>query len=72
MPFLLRKPPPTTKGQTNMKIVMDTLPNVGETVNFTAMGWILSKKYSDKVSLLMMNTHFKTAFKNSHEPTAPL
>ncbi len=55
-----------------MKIVMDTLPNVGETVNFTAMGWILSKKYSDKVSLLMMNTHFKTAFKNSHEPTAPL
>ncbi|KAM4633854.1 hydroperoxide isomerase ALOXE3-like isoform 1-T2 [Polymixia lowei] len=50
-PLLLRKPPPTTKGQSSMKTILETLPNVGETVDFMATGWLLSKKYSDVVPL---------------------
>ncbi|KAG8011325.1 Hydroperoxide isomerase ALOXE3 [Nibea albiflora] len=49
--LLLRKPPPTTKGQSSMKTVLETLPNVGETVSFTAMAWVLSKKYADAVPM---------------------
>ncbi|XP_076613037.1 hydroperoxide isomerase ALOXE3-like [Chaetodon auriga] len=49
--LLLRKPPPTTKGQSSTKTIMETLPNVGETVSFAAMGWILSDKYTDVVFL---------------------
>uniref|UniRef100_A0A8C4ERS5 Hydroperoxide isomerase ALOXE3 n=1 Tax=Dicentrarchus labrax TaxID=13489 RepID=A0A8C4ERS5_DICLA len=32
--LLLRKPPPTTKGQSSMKTILETLPNVGQTVSF--------------------------------------
>ncbi|XP_070844176.1 hydroperoxide isomerase ALOXE3-like [Chaetodon trifascialis] len=49
--LLLRKPPPTTKGQSSMKTIMETLPNVGETVSFAAMAWLLSEKYTDMVFL---------------------
>ncbi|KAM8725544.1 hydroperoxide isomerase ALOXE3-like [Acanthopagrus schlegelii] len=49
--LLLRKPPPTTKGESSMKTILETLPNVGETVTFSAMGWILSNKYTDMVPL---------------------
>ncbi|KAE8286831.1 Hydroperoxide isomerase ALOXE3 [Larimichthys crocea] len=49
--LLLHKPPPTTKGQSSMKTILETLPNVGETVSFAAMVWVLSKKYTDTVPM---------------------
>ncbi|KAL7387778.1 hypothetical protein ABVT39_000827 [Epinephelus coioides] len=49
--LLLHKPPPTTKGQSSMKTILETLPNVGETVSFVAMGWMLTNKYTDVVPL---------------------
>uniref|UniRef100_A0A8C4ERN3 Uncharacterized protein n=1 Tax=Dicentrarchus labrax TaxID=13489 RepID=A0A8C4ERN3_DICLA len=49
--LLLRKPPPTTKGQSSMKTILETLPNVGQTVSFAAMSWILSDVYTDVVPL---------------------
>ncbi|KAM8725490.1 hydroperoxide isomerase ALOXE3-like isoform 1-T1 [Acanthopagrus schlegelii] len=49
--LLLRKPPPTTKGQSSMETVFETLPNVGETVKFAAMSWVLSEEYTDVVLL---------------------
>ncbi|CAK6961910.1 hydroperoxide isomerase ALOXE3-like [Scomber scombrus] len=49
--LLLKKPPPTTKGQSSMKTILETLPNVGDTVSFVAMGWVLSKKYTDQIPL---------------------
>ncbi|XP_068580556.1 hydroperoxide isomerase ALOXE3-like [Cebidichthys violaceus] len=49
--LLLRKPPPTTKGQSSMKTILETLPDVGETVSFAAMGWLLTEKYTDVVPM---------------------
>ncbi|XP_068611185.1 hydroperoxide isomerase ALOXE3-like [Brachionichthys hirsutus] len=50
-PILLHTPPPTTKGQSTMETILDTLPNVGETAIFVAMVRLLSEKYSDAVPL---------------------
>ncbi|KAM3861090.1 arachidonate 12-lipoxygenase, 12R-type-like [Diretmus argenteus] len=50
-PLLLRKPAPTTKGKTTMQMIMDTLPTIGETVQFLTMGWILTYDYTDMVPL---------------------
>uniref|UniRef100_A0A674NFZ2 Uncharacterized protein n=1 Tax=Takifugu rubripes TaxID=31033 RepID=A0A674NFZ2_TAKRU len=36
--LLLRKPPPTTKGQSSMETVLETLPNVSESINFIYLG----------------------------------
>ncbi|KAK9531517.1 hypothetical protein VZT92_010937 [Zoarces viviparus] len=47
--LLLIKPPPTTKGQSSMKTILETLPDVGDTVSFAAMVWLLSAKYTDEV-----------------------
>ncbi|XP_068580558.1 hydroperoxide isomerase ALOXE3-like [Cebidichthys violaceus] len=60
--LLLRKPPPTTKGQSSMKTILETLPDVGETVSFAAMGWLLTEKYTDVVP---MGTYPEERF---HEP----
>uniref|UniRef100_A0A3B4V491 Hydroperoxide isomerase ALOXE3-like n=1 Tax=Seriola dumerili TaxID=41447 RepID=A0A3B4V491_SERDU len=49
--LLLHKHPPTTKGQSSMETILETLPNVGETVSFAAMAWVLSEKYTDVVPL---------------------
>ncbi|XP_068580796.1 hydroperoxide isomerase ALOXE3-like isoform X1 [Cebidichthys violaceus] len=49
--LLLRKPPPTTKGQSSMKTILETLPDVGETVSFAALFWLLSEKYTDVVPM---------------------
>ncbi|XP_044025317.1 hydroperoxide isomerase ALOXE3-like [Siniperca chuatsi] len=49
--LLLRKRPPTTKGKSSMKTILETLPNVGDTVSFVAMVWLLSDKYTDTVPL---------------------
>ncbi|XP_073349231.1 hydroperoxide isomerase ALOXE3-like [Pagrus major] len=47
--LLLHKPPPNTKGQSSMETILETLPNVGETVSMVAMARLLSEKYSDVV-----------------------
>ncbi|XP_049915015.1 hydroperoxide isomerase ALOXE3-like [Epinephelus moara] len=49
--FLLRKAPPTTKGQSSMKTLLETLPDVGLTGKFAALSWILSNKYTDTVPM---------------------
>ncbi|XP_074470791.1 hydroperoxide isomerase ALOXE3-like isoform X2 [Sebastes fasciatus] len=50
-PPLLHKPPPTTKGQSSMKTILEALPDVGETATFVALPWVLSNKYTDEVPL---------------------
>ncbi|XP_036942277.1 hydroperoxide isomerase ALOXE3-like [Acanthopagrus latus] len=47
--ILLHKPPPTTKGQSSVKTILETLPNVGETVSIIAITRLLSEKYNDVV-----------------------
>ncbi|XP_028321320.1 hydroperoxide isomerase ALOXE3-like [Gouania willdenowi] len=49
--LLLRKPPPTTKGQSILETILETAPNIGETVKFATLFLILSEKYSDMVLL---------------------
>ncbi|XP_071335429.1 hydroperoxide isomerase ALOXE3-like [Trachinotus anak] len=49
--LLLRKPPPTTKGRSSMETILETLPNVGETVSIATILWILSEQYTDVVTL---------------------
>ncbi|XP_068433628.1 hydroperoxide isomerase ALOXE3-like [Clinocottus analis] len=49
--LLLRKPPPTTKGQSSMETILETLPNVGETVKFGASTFIITETYSDRVPI---------------------
>uniref|UniRef100_A0A3B4V1N3 Arachidonate 12-lipoxygenase, 12R-type-like n=1 Tax=Seriola dumerili TaxID=41447 RepID=A0A3B4V1N3_SERDU len=49
--LLLCKPPPNTKGQSSMKTILETLPNVGHTVSIAAMLWVLSEMYTDVVPL---------------------
>uniref|UniRef100_A0A3B4V2L1 Hydroperoxide isomerase ALOXE3-like n=1 Tax=Seriola dumerili TaxID=41447 RepID=A0A3B4V2L1_SERDU len=49
--LLLHQPPPTTKGESSMETILETLPNVGESVNFAAMTQMLSEKYTDVVPL---------------------
>ncbi|XP_018528113.1 hydroperoxide isomerase ALOXE3 [Lates calcarifer] len=49
--LLLLKPPPTTKGQSSMKTILETLPNIGDTVKIQAMEWMLSTNYTDKVPM---------------------
>ncbi|KAM9798188.1 hydroperoxide isomerase ALOXE3-like [Neosynchiropus ocellatus] len=49
--LLLHQPPPTSKGQSTEESILETLPNIGETVKFAAMLRLLSEKYSDFVPL---------------------
>ncbi|KAM9840256.1 hydroperoxide isomerase ALOXE3-like [Aulostomus maculatus] len=49
--ILLRKPPPTTKGQSSIKTVLETLPNIDETVKLVALLSLLSQRFSDAVLL---------------------
>ncbi|XP_034435258.1 arachidonate 12-lipoxygenase, 12R-type-like [Hippoglossus hippoglossus] len=49
--LLLHKPPPTTKGQSSMETIMETLPNVGETVAISLLINQLSGKYSGVIPL---------------------
>nr|XP_046229882.1 hydroperoxide isomerase ALOXE3-like [Scatophagus argus] len=50
-PLLLHKLPPTTKGQSSMTTILESLPNVGETVSWAALLHLLSETYSDTVLL---------------------
>ncbi|XP_060947753.1 polyunsaturated fatty acid lipoxygenase ALOX15B-like [Limanda limanda] len=49
--LILHKPPPTTKGQSSMETIMETLPNVGETVAISVLINQLSDEYSDVIPL---------------------
>ncbi|XP_034756215.1 hydroperoxide isomerase ALOXE3 [Etheostoma cragini] len=49
--LLLLKPPPTTKGQSSMNTILETLPDVGETVSFIGMARLLSETYTDVVPM---------------------
>nr|XP_043904896.1 hydroperoxide isomerase ALOXE3-like [Solea senegalensis] len=49
--ILLHKPPPTTKGQSSMETILETLPNIGDTTKNMAMLWLLSKSYADFIPL---------------------
>ncbi|XP_031695169.1 hydroperoxide isomerase ALOXE3-like, partial [Anarrhichthys ocellatus] len=60
--ILLRKPPPTTKGQSSMKTILETLPDVDLTVRIAAMVWLLNHKYTD---MILMGSYPEERF---HEP----
>ncbi|XP_076140863.1 polyunsaturated fatty acid lipoxygenase ALOX15B-like [Alosa pseudoharengus] len=47
-PTALRKPPPKEKGQTTMDTILETLPDIGTTVNAMAVLSLLSKTFSDQ------------------------
>jgi len=49
-PTALRQPPPKEKGQTTEDTIMETLPDVGTTVNGMAVLALLSKDSADHVS----------------------
>ncbi|XP_029281708.1 hydroperoxide isomerase ALOXE3-like [Cottoperca gobio] len=49
--LLLRKPPPTIKGKSSMDTMLETLPNVDETVKFALVVLLLSEKYEDTVPM---------------------
>uniref|UniRef100_A0A674N9N1 Uncharacterized protein n=1 Tax=Takifugu rubripes TaxID=31033 RepID=A0A674N9N1_TAKRU len=42
------KPPPTTKGQSSMETVLETLPNVSESINFATVSIIYLGNYPDE------------------------
>uniref|UniRef100_A0A672HFP4 Uncharacterized protein n=1 Tax=Salarias fasciatus TaxID=181472 RepID=A0A672HFP4_SALFA len=46
-PFLMRKSPPSTKGQSDKNTIFETLPTVGQTAEFGFLAAVLSQKYSD-------------------------
>uniref|UniRef100_A0A3Q0SWZ0 Lipoxygenase domain-containing protein n=1 Tax=Amphilophus citrinellus TaxID=61819 RepID=A0A3Q0SWZ0_AMPCI len=50
-PPTLERPPPTKKGTTNEKTMLEMFPSVGTTVNAMATVWLLSKQSSDQVLL---------------------
>ncbi|XP_071771915.1 hydroperoxide isomerase ALOXE3-like [Centroberyx gerrardi] len=50
-PLMTRKAPPKTKGQSSMKTLFETMPNVGETAIFLAMALLLTYKYTDVVPM---------------------
>ena len=56
-PSALRKPPPKHKGQTTEDIILETLPDMGTTVNGMAVLKLLSQKSTDHVSLDNINPH---------------
>ncbi|XP_019745466.1 hydroperoxide isomerase ALOXE3-like [Hippocampus comes] len=49
--LLLRKRSPTAKGQSSMKTILETLPNIGETVMTATILYVLALNYSDTVLL---------------------
>ncbi|XP_029984479.1 hydroperoxide isomerase ALOXE3-like [Sphaeramia orbicularis] len=49
--LLLVTPPPTTKGQSNMKSILDSFPNIGDTVIFALTVLTVSTKYTDFVPM---------------------
>uniref|UniRef100_A0A3P9M402 Si:dkey-17e16.9 n=1 Tax=Oryzias latipes TaxID=8090 RepID=A0A3P9M402_ORYLA len=62
----LQKPPPTSKGQSRMNTFLQALPNVGDSVKFAAMFWMLSDKYTDMVSLVPLGAFPEERFSEPH------
>ena len=56
-PTALRKRPPVHKGQTNEISILETLPDMGTTVNGMAVLRLLSQKSTDHVSLDNIKAH---------------
>ena len=56
-PTALRKPPPEHKGRTTKDTILETLPDVGTTVNGMAVLRLLSQKSTDHVSLDNIKAH---------------
>lgn len=54
-PFILRKEPPSTKGQSSLQTVLETLPLKGISSRFVATTWVLVKKYTGFVSIVISN-----------------
>ena len=52
--------PPTTKGLVTMETILETLPNVGDTVAFIISSLVLYKKYADSVSWDIESMHCVT------------
>ncbi|KAJ8000754.1 hypothetical protein DPEC_G00183620 [Dallia pectoralis] len=50
-PITLQQPPPTTKGQSTERTMLDTLPNIGTTAQGVSTMWLLSKQSCDFVAL---------------------
>ncbi|XP_030604384.1 hydroperoxide isomerase ALOXE3-like [Archocentrus centrarchus] len=50
-PVTLQLPPPTKKGKTSEKQMLDTFPSINTTVHGMAVMWLLSKQSSDSVFL---------------------
>ena len=51
-PPLMRRPPPTKKGEANLKFIMDTLPNKSQTGWHIAAMYTLSRFAKDEVSIV--------------------
>lgn len=51
-PTSLQLPPPTEKGAASEQMMLDTFPDVNTTIHGMAVLWLLSKQYSDRVSVL--------------------
>ncbi|XP_077408881.1 hydroperoxide isomerase ALOXE3-like [Vanacampus margaritifer] len=49
--LMLRKPSPTAKGQSSTETILETLPNIGETVVTASILYVLTLDYSDSVPL---------------------
>ena len=49
-----------------METILETLPNVGETVRFAALNWLFSDNYKDTVSLVLMNTYIRIIMTYPH------
>ncbi|XP_061667831.1 hydroperoxide isomerase ALOXE3-like [Syngnathoides biaculeatus] len=49
--LMLRKSSPTAKGQSSMETILETLPNIGETVVTASLLYVLTLNYSDSVPL---------------------
>uniref|UniRef100_A0A8C2ZED8 Uncharacterized protein n=1 Tax=Cyclopterus lumpus TaxID=8103 RepID=A0A8C2ZED8_CYCLU len=68
--LLLRKPPPTTKGQSSMETILETLPNVGETVNFEVpMGSYPDERFQEPAPKQMIK-EFQAELSNFSEAIA--
>ncbi|PIO16084.1 hypothetical protein AB205_0165280 [Aquarana catesbeiana] len=51
-PTTMKSPPPSTKGVTTMKTILETLPDVNATTSGVTVVWVLSNEPMDRVSCL--------------------
>uniref|UniRef100_H2VCF5 Uncharacterized protein n=1 Tax=Takifugu rubripes TaxID=31033 RepID=H2VCF5_TAKRU len=71
--LLLRKPPPTTKGQSSMETILETLPNVSESINFIYLGNYPDERFDEatpKQIIKEFQAHLSQLSKEIAERTA--